>query len=189
MGSLMSTVDRRRYSEASVYSRPRSTANFSEYFSNQTASSQEVSSDEDFSLRASLLPYREWWNFLQSKTNPFTEDDTNDGHASLKAPVTSIHSSSHNSHRASSLFSLPQQNSSRSHPDFDSPENDASTPPSPTSSELTITPSRFTFAQVMAEEANTFSQEAFGPKSLGDQTVEGTSESKTAGKIRCLILS
>lgn len=187
MGSLLSTVDRRRYSEASVYSRPGSTANFSEYFSNQTASSQEVSSDEDLSLRASLLPYREWWTFFQSKTNPFTEDNTNDGRASLDAPVTSIHSSSHNSHRASSLFSLPQQNSSQNHPDFDSPENDASKPPSPTSSELTVTPSRFTFAQAMAEEAKTSSQEAFGSKGLGGLTVEGTSDGMTAGKIMCFL--
>lgn len=179
--SVLST-NRKRYSDASIYSRPMSTAQPSPAFFTETSSGQ---SSENVSLRASLVPYREWWTFLQSTANPFREEEPNDERTDRDAPATPIHSHAHNSHRRSSLSSSTHRNSLHSSRVFEAPKDNYATPPSPTGSNLTITPSRYTFDQDMAEESKSSSQDPLPDstrsKGLGVEKAESVSDSKNKG--------
>lgn len=158
-----------------------STAQPSPAFSAESSSGQ---SSENVSLRVSLLPYREWWAFLQSSPNPFREEP-NDECTDCDAPATPIHKPSHNSHRASSLFSFTHKNPPRSSRVFEAPDDNALTPPSLAGSDLTITPSRYNFTQTMAEESKASFQEPYSAYSrdLGlEKEAEDISVSKNKGK-------
>ncbi|BCR86727.1 uncharacterized protein ACHE_30714S [Aspergillus chevalieri] len=175
--SVLST-NRKRYSNASIYSRPMSTAQPSPAFSTENSSGQ---SSENVSLRASLVPYREWWAFLQSTPNPFREEEPNDERTNCDAQATLIHRHAHNSRREYSLFSSTHRNSLHSSRVFKAPEDNYTTPPSPTGSDLTITPSRYTFAQNMTESKSS-SQDLLSnstrSKGLGVEKAESVSDSK-----------
>ena len=187
-----STVNRRRISAASsIYSRrPMSTADFpSENPAEESSSdSQRVQFEDNPALRASLLPYQEWWAFMQSTHNPFMEDSLNDEQPYVHgdAPATPIH----RHHRNSSLFSLPQRNSF--HPlnnsvnnnddddGFEPASDDSlSTPPSPASSEATITPTRFHF--MSEESSNTAPQESSADLGVNSLGVEEVSDIENKG--------
>lgn len=148
----------------------------------ESSDSQRVQFEDNPALRASLLPYQEWWAFMQSTHNPFMEDSLNDEQPYVHgdAPATPIHRPpGRDSHRNSSLFFLPQRNSFRPH--NNSINNDSlepalddslSTPPSPASSEATITPIRFHF--MSEESSNTAPQEYsadLGVNSLGVEEI------------------
>jgi len=180
--SVLST-SRKRYSDASIYSRPMSTAQPSHAFPTENSSGQ---SSENVSLRASLVPYREWWAFLQSAPNPFREEEPNDECTDCDAPATSIHRHAHNSHRESSLISLTHKNSLHSSRVFEASEDiNYAKPPSPTVSDLTITPSRYTFTQNMTEESKPSSQNLLSDstrsKGRGMEKAESVSDSKNKG--------
>lgn len=158
-----------------------STAQPSPAFSTENSSGQ---SSENVSLRASLVPYREWWAFLQSTPNPFREEEPNDERTNCDAQATLIHRHAHNSHREYSLFSSTHRNSLHSSRVFKAPEDNYTTPPSPTGSDLTITPSRYTFAQNMTESKSS-SQDLLSnstrSKGLGVEKAESVSDSKNKG--------
>lgn len=180
--SVLST-NRKRYSDASIYSRPMSTDQPSPAFSTENIFGQ---SSENVSLRASLVPYREWWTLLQSTPNPFREEEPNDERTDCDAPVTPIHQHAHNFHRGSSLFSSIHRNSLHSSRVFEIAEdNNYATPPSPTGSDLTITLPRYTFAQDMADESKSSSQDPLPDstcsKGLGVGKTESVSDSKNKG--------
>lgn len=171
----------------------------------EQSSSHEMSSEEDLSLRASLLPYREWWTFLQSRTNPFTENtSTNDrsssyGTSGISATATPIHNEQEEHHPRNSFHSIfasrpfsarVSQNFSnflRKPSNFESIEDkDEPAPPSPTSSELTITPSRFSLPQNMPESPEASSKdpvaESADSKDMAKEATQEAAGVKSKGK-------
>lgn len=144
-------------------------------------SSCEVNNEEDPSHRVSLVPFREWWSFMHPRNNPFTDSSsTADGHLSLsstkgisasKQETNAIHNEQEEAHPKDSfhsLFAIPSSSFSTrptsqtlslsnlfrrpsSYLDSSESHDESQAPPSPTSSELTITPSRFSYAQNMSE--------------------------------------
>ena len=152
-----------------------------------SSDSQRVQFEDNPALRASLLPYQEWWAFMQSTHNPFMEDSLNDEQPYVHgdAPATPIH----RHHRNSSLFSLPQRNSF--HPLSNSVNNNdddgfepgsddsLSTPPSPASSEATITPIRFHF--MSEESSNAAPQESSADLEVNSLGVEEVSDIESKG--------
>lgn len=153
-----------------------------------SSDSQRVQFEDNPALRASLLPYQEWWAFMQSTHNPFMEDSLNDEqpYVHRDVPATPIH----RHHRNSSLFSLPQRNSF--HPLSNSVNNNndddgfepasddsLSTPPSPASSEATITPTRFHF--MSEESSNSAPQESSADLGVNSLGVEEVSDIESKG--------
>lgn len=144
-------------------------------------SSCEVNNEEDPSHRVSLVPFREWWSFMHPRNNPFTDSSsTADGPLSLsstkgisasKQETNAIHYEQEEAHPKDSfhsLFAIPSSSFSTrptsqtlslsnlfrrpsSYLDSFESHDESQAPPSPTSSELTITPSRFSYAQNMSE--------------------------------------
>lgn len=124
---------------------------------------------------------------MQSTHNPFMEDSLNDEQPYVHgdAPATPIH----RHHRNSSLFSLPQRNSF--HPLSNSVNNNdddgfepgsddsLSTPPSPASSEATITPTRFHF--MSEESSNSAPQESSADLEVNSLGVEEVSDIESKG--------
>lgn len=161
-------------------------------YSAEGHTSHEINSEEDLSLRSSLLPYREWWSILQSRTNPFT-DNTNDRSSGISATTTTapIHNAQEDPRPRDSLHSLIASPSSFSAltsqrlsnflhkpPNLEPTEDsDVPDPPSPTSSELTITHLRFSSAQKMSESANAISNDPAAKSSdTKDMAKEETEE-------------
>ena len=186
-----STVNRRRISTASsIYSRrPMSTAEYPSKSPAEESSSdrQRVQFEDNPALRASLLPYQEWWAFMQSTHNPFMEDSLNDEqpYVPCDAPATPIHRPpARASHRTSSVFSFPQRNSFQplniNNSNISEPASDEclSTPPSPASSEATITPTRFHF---MEESSNNSPREVSADLGVNSTGVEEVSDFERKG--------
>ena len=172
----------------------------------EQSSSHEMNSEEDLSLRASLLPYREWWAFLQSRTNPFTDNtSTNDrsssyGTSGISATATPIHNEQEEHHPRNSFHSIFASRSSfsarvsqnfsnflRKSSNFESIEDkDELAPPSPTSSELTITPFRFSLPQNMSEGPEASSKdpvaESADSKDMAKEATQETASVKSKGK-------
>lgn len=159
-----------------------STTQSSPAFPTENSSGQ---SSENASLRASLVPYREWWAFLQSTPNPFREERPNDERTDCDVPATPIHNHAHKFHKGSSLFSSTYRNSLHSSRVFKAREDNYATPPSPTGSDLTITPSRYTFAQDTVEESKLSPQDPLpdstSSKGLGVEKAESVSDSNNKG--------
>ena len=165
-----------------------STADFPDNPAEESSSdSQRVQFEDSPALRASLLPYQEWWAFMQSTHNPFMEDSLNDEqpYVHRDAPATPIH----RHHRNSSLFFLPQRNSFHPHNNnhinnntngFEPASDDSlSTPPSPASSEATITPSSFHF--MPEKSSSTVPQESSADLEVNSIGVEEVSDIESKG--------
>lgn len=165
--------------------------------------SHEINSEEDLSLRSSLLPYREWWSLLQSRTNPFT-DNTDARSSGISATTTTTTAPIHNAQEdprprdsLHTLFASPSSFSGRTSQRFSNflhkppnleltEESDIPSPPSPTSSELTITPLRFSSTQKMSEGANVSSNDpaakSSDPKVMAKEETEEGGNVKSKGK-------
>ncbi|THC97815.1 hypothetical protein EYZ11_002731 [Aspergillus tanneri] len=130
--------NRRRFSTVATFSKSASASAFSLLNSGngqgteaQGKSVNEVE-DDDRKVRASLIPYREWLVFLQGNTNPYNEDEESQ---KPTPPETPVPDQTH----VRPLFSL-SEDAFRNSPPSPPTSEDPLDSPSPTPSEVTITP-------------------------------------------------
>ena len=177
-----STINHRRISAtSSIYSRrPMSTADFPpDNPAEESSDSQRVQFEDNPALRASLLSYQERWAFMQSTRNPFMEDSLNDEQPYVHGdvPATPIHRPPG---RASHRNSFHPHNNSINNDSLEPASDDSlSTPPSPASSEATITPIRFHF--MSEESSNAAPQESSADLGVNSLGVEEVSDIESKG--------
>lgn len=131
--------------------------------------------DEDRTLRESIMPFREWLDFLQGRANPFAEDEGDEELTSPAVPLTSPP-------QPSSLLPLTQD-TLRSLQDIAPTDENSSQSSSSESSDITITPANAHTFLNMSSSSKPASHDPFVDSTEVNRTDKG--EGNTASSFPC----